>query len=435
MRLRPHPSVIRCRRLYSKKPTENASKESEEAERDHSALIDRFTQIAEAKLQHSGNPSQQAKLDPTFNKLYDQYKPNSIDQRAAGYIKSEPLLNTNPHAKDIAQAQPWKGSESVIDGNLRMLMDSAPKPMKNNGRRLHDAREASLDYKLNPKKSEDEQFREMYRERLLGPSMFKTNGPSSGVDLIGSVAGAKINASINQDTGKFDSAEMTSIRGKPLDRDHLRNSTDTNYFMNQLLNKQQVLPPFVESQQSIHSEITGLRKSLDDRWFNYVLNKSAISNQLHLKSATLFGGLELFKANFSPNVILTLPEKDQEYVEAHVADINQKIRSYNLQCPSTHLHRLKLSVDKESNESYQRMVREFPERYTQWYEQHRAKRILNNYRSHSGGKGNGFLGIFGEDTPSSKGPHQDDKETTIEVPVRDYDTKLGLWKAIKDVFK
>lgn len=434
MRLQPFIPLLRCRR-YSKKPAENAGKSPAKPENEHSALIDRFTQIAEEKLQHSANPSQHAKFDPAFDKLHAKYSTPPVDQRAAGYIKSKPLLNTNPHARDLAQAQPWKGTELVSDGNLRMLMDLAPKPIKNTGHRLHDAREALLDYKLNPKKLEDDHFREMYRERLLGPLMFKTNGPSLGVDLIGLVAGAKINALINQDTGKFDLAEMNLIRGKPLDRDHLRNSTDSNYFMNQILNKQQVLPPWVESQQSISNEITGLRKNLDDRWFNYVLNKLAISNQLHLKTATLFGGLELFKANFSPDVILTLPEKDQEYVEAQVADINKKIRLYNLQCPLTHLHRHKLSADKEMNESYQRMVKEFPERYTQWYEQNRAKRIPNNYRKAPGGGGNGFLGVFGEDTPSLTGPHKDDKEPTIEVPLRDHDTKLGLWKALKDVFK
>ncbi|CAN3363281.1 hypothetical protein DICA4_E09186 [Diutina catenulata] len=390
--------------------------------KDNSALINRFKQIADEKLQASANPSL-INQDPTLNKIYNKY---SAHPEAAAYIKSEPLLHTNPHAKQLAQSEPWRGTESVPDAALRMVVDSAPKPKKSPGNRLHDAREASLDYKLNP---ESKQFREMYRERLLGPSMF-TSAPSAGVDLIGAVAGAKINASINQQTGKFDDVAVDGVRGKPLDRDHLKNCTDTNYFMNRILDNQQVLPPWVEAQQGLGGATEALKRDIDVRWFKWFINESAIATQIHLKSSTLFGCTELFKANFSTRVILTMPERDRAYIGARCNELNSKIRSYNLQCPSSHQHKFKLDARKEMNASYLRVVEKFPELLAAWWEQNKATRSRPVPVPPNNNGAGGLLNLFGEER-GSKGA----KETTIEVPVKDYDNKLGLWNAIKNVFK
>ena len=47
----------------------------------------------------------------------------------------------------------------------------------------------------------------MYRERLLGPSML-LNHSSTSVDFVEMLAGNKINAKIDQTTGKFETDDM-----------------------------------------------------------------------------------------------------------------------------------------------------------------------------------------------------------------------------------
>ena len=59
---------------------------------------------------------------------------------------------------------------------------------------------------------------------------------------------------------------MQKVRGKPLEKQHLVNCTDSNYFMNQVLNKQEVLPPWIESQQSLNRNIAQFRENLVEMW-------------------------------------------------------------------------------------------------------------------------------------------------------------------------
>ena len=54
----------------------------------------------------------------------------------------------------------------------------------------------------------------MYRERLLGPSML-LNHSSTSVDFVEMLVGNKINAKIDQTTGKFETDDMQKVRGKP----------------------------------------------------------------------------------------------------------------------------------------------------------------------------------------------------------------------------
>lgn len=393
---------------------------SEEISSKYSALASRFEQILEEKLKNS-SPSL-INTDPTLNKLYNKYQ-NSIDPKADHYIKSEPLLSSNKHAKQLFESKPWTGTESVEDSSLRMILDLIPKEKKVR-KSILDSKESALDYKLNKdvNSSSDPSFRELYKERLLGPSMLIPQNPN--FDIIGSVASAKVNAHIQ----KIGTEKMSSLKGKPLDPKHLQNCTDSNYFMNHILNSQQVLHPWVESQQSLSTQIDHFKLKLDDMWFKWIINKSDLSTFIHEMNYSLPDILKMFESSFNPLLqIYKLPQSDDEYIHAKAQELNQSIRSYNLQSPSAHLHKFKLVPQNEINQSFERTLKQFPSKFADWYEKNKVQsspQIVIETKS-SGG----FLDLWGGG--SGRATNRGD---TIEIPIREMDNKLHLWKAVKNIF-
>ncbi|KAI5956948.1 hypothetical protein KGF54_000567 [Candida jiufengensis] len=383
------------------------------------------------------------KTDSTINSILDKYDFGNKEQQdfkqAQSYIKSEPLLNQNKHARDIYNSKPWDGSESTHDSNLRMIIDTTPKPMndpmstfkakrkRSSNDRLSTAKDISLDYKLNksPEDKEKEKFREMYREKLLGPSMFLNKSSLSSIDFVGSLAGNKINASINQQTGKFDSPEMNNVRGKPLSKEHLKNCTDTNYFMNQVLNKQDILPPWIENQQSLGKTIVAFRANLDEMWFKWILNDSIMQNIVN-RASTVDEILDYYEINISKITMEdnSLSDSDLNYIDAKVNLLNSEIRHYNLQCPSLIGHKHKLNKDKEIKDSYWRTLENFSSLIIPWFNIH--KKAKRNSRLVDRNKLSGPNKVL--KALSLKGSPEIHVNTEI-------DTKLHLWQAVKDIFK
>ena len=374
-----------------------------------SAIAARFEQILDEQLHHTTGNTQQVKndvqkaydleansnnpLNPTHNDLrHFPYTPQTFDLdsavKARLYIRSENLLQHNKHARDIFNAEPWTGKESMHDSNLRMLVDSKPPPKRRSGaQKVNAAKESSLDYRLQRDHPQEPSFKEMYTEKLLGPSMLVN---TSSVDLVNSVASAKINASINQSTGQFDNPTMSSVRGKPLDREHLRNCTDNNYFMNQILNKQKVLPPWVENQKSLESETTMLRKDLDKMWFKWFLTSSPVALQLiDTKPVNELIGLADRIASIKYS-LTHLNALDLAYLDERFKVVNQGIRTYNLQSPSSSFHRFKLVKELEIQRSFQRSVERFPETIAEWHRQNNTPKVTVQWGGESKGEGLGF---------------------------------------------
>lgn len=441
------PNINCIRYLY--KDVSKEKPESSEPEEVQSAIVERMKQILEEKItiQSSSTLTTMKRADDSLNKILSKYdnSQHNINQ-ANSYIKSEPLLAHNKHAKDIYNSQPWTGTESTYDSNLRMILDTTPKlkppinplnmstsrkPSKNE--KLAMARDVSLDYKINKKENpnhdDNDGFREMYKERLLGPSMLLSHNTHS-IDFVENVAGNKINASINQTTGKFDGSEMNKVRGKPLDQDHLKNCTDSNYFMNQILKNQDVKPVWIENQHSLNRNIQEFRTRIDEMWFKWIIYNSDIA--YIIQSATIVETIEdEFERNITrfstmDEVKKLLNDSDLKYIETKIELLNQEIRNYNLQCPSVTGHKFKLQKDKEINEGYWRMLENFSNSIQTWFDKNKikkkSKRVIMEYKDKQGG---GFLGIWGDTARGT--PHEIHENKEI-------DTKLHVWKAIKNVF-
>lgn len=311
-----------------------------------SALAQRISDILDNKIANS--TASQIKSDPTLAEHLESLKQLDIEKSKEYHQKhqislkrtdpqNERLLAANKHARDTANAQPWTGTESVYDSNLRMLVDSKPGPIKvSTGKRILSARESSLDYKLGigigmPKtdntnntdsnginsatknvsstlSDSEENFREMYKERLLGPSMLINSNPQSAFGMIGSIADSRIAELINKSTGRFDDHSMSLVRGKPLSKDYLQNCTDLNFFMNKIMQNQEVLPPWVESKKTLDMEISRFRKDFE-------------------------------KSSLDPSLVT--------FFKTKLENLNKQIRNYNLLAPSASLHMFKLLWDTE----------------------------------------------------------------------------------------
>ncbi|KAI5968109.1 hypothetical protein CANMA_002611 [Candida margitis] len=407
----------------------------------NSAMVERMKQILEEKVtQASSNTTELRKMNPHINSILTEYDygakdKNQFQQAAQAYIKSEPLLSHNKHAREIYNTKPWSGTESTYDANLRMILDSTPKPINDPmstfqpkrkisaGEKLASARDGSLDYRINknPEDKEKAKFREIYKEKLLGPSMLLTN--SSSVDFVNSLAGNRINAAIDQQTGKFNSPEMKNVRGKPLTQEHLKNCTDTNYFMNQILNKQDVLPPWIENQQNLNKTITLFRTDVDRLWFKWVLNESIMKGYIE-RATTLDQILDEYemhinKITYEDN---NLSETDLSYIQAKIDLLNSEIRHYNLQCPGVSGHKLKLDKEKEIRESYWRTLENFPPLIERWFKVHKEGRKSKLVDNSGGGPSRYFNALKIKGSPNI---HEN----------KDTDTSLHLWQAIRDVFK
>lgn len=417
------------------------------ARRYQSALEERFQQILEDKL---SQPQQKSLVDenPELAKLYRQYSTENTEdaeykrkyKAQLALLERELLLNGNNHAKDIADTitkSPWKGTESTADVHNRMLLDLLPpaKPINGHNRimspprdpkaRVAAARESSIDYKTGTYKEEDDNFRELYKERLMGPSMFvNSNSPTATMGMAQTMADVRINATINRKTGQFDSPDMSSVRGKPLNPEHLANATDSNYFVNQILNKQEVLPPWIENQQLLEKDIKRFRSGLDDLWTKHVFSK--LNPGSNSKLDVLARAKPIAAAPYDQEFATS----NSSYVNEKVKHINDAIRSYNLMCPSPHLHKFKLLPEQELRNLFQRAMQNLEQSVELWYEREaRAREVrerMNNSRSM-------FLLFNNSPAVSSTGTSTSTTATTRanEQP----NQPLHFWKSIKEMMR
>ncbi|KAI9778328.1 MAG: hypothetical protein M1839_008115 [Geoglossum umbratile] len=184
--------------------------------------------------------------------------------------------------RDLAAAQPWTGTEQDQDAVLRMLVD-ARKPLKGSrsadprpaieikvgqrkpplGQRPADARDRSSTYSLtkdsNLSKKERAQMKQELKDRFL-PGARPMPATLQG---LASLANERIEDAISR--GQFKNLP----RGKPLERDYNASSPfldTTEYFMNKIIQKQDIVPPWIEKQQELTRAVTVFRGRLRNDW-------------------------------------------------------------------------------------------------------------------------------------------------------------------------
>jgi hypothetical protein len=184
-----------------------------------------------------------------------------------------------------ARAAHWTGDEATEDAALRMLDDAhkklraprsarvpppvslrpAPKIKISQGSRLANARDKTSIYATANHEGMSEEEREKLRKELK--ERFTPGARPMPVTLQGlsALANERIEDAIAR--GQFKNIK----RGKNVntERDHNANSPfldTTEYFMNKIIQKQEIVPPWIEKQQELVKLVDAFRKRLRSDW-------------------------------------------------------------------------------------------------------------------------------------------------------------------------
>jgi hypothetical protein len=184
-----------------------------------------------------------------------------------------------------AKAAHWTGDEAIEDAALRMLDDAhkklrtprssrapppvslrpAPRTKISQGARLANARDKTSIYATANHEGMSEEEREKLRKELK--ERFTPGARPMPVTLQGlsALANERIEDAIAR--GQFKNIK----RGKNVntERDHNANSPfldTTEYFMNKIIQKQEIVPPWIEKQQELAKLMDVFRKRLRSDW-------------------------------------------------------------------------------------------------------------------------------------------------------------------------
>ncbi|CDK28680.1 unnamed protein product [Kuraishia capsulata CBS 1993] len=291
--------------------------------------------------------------------------------------------------KDTAMDDVWTGDEKAEDTVLRLLMDkhkpkrttkvrpliTPPVPLRE---RVGLAKEKSLDYKLHKisntdnakdaaktktsSEEEDRHFAELYKERLLGPSLLLSDSFVGVNNSITAMANQRIEEA--KQRGEFNNV----TRGKPFKRDFNTENAyldRTEYHLNNILKRQDAMPPWIEKQGSVDAAIRKFRESLDQAWrkraivlFSDRFPKSDLEEKLRFLN-------KYIKAEDRSNRSEQLrdfewEEKQRKYLKAKLRSLNDNIRGYNLQAPLPS-QKMYLDIEKELKLAYKRVAPALPE--------------------------------------------------------------------------
>lgn len=344
---------------------------------DGSALSRRFEALAEDALLSS--PSKAGALVSAA--ISEDLKSALADRIAAAEFKSQNAqaisaanmpASASKHARDLASARPWTGEESQEDAVLRMLVD-ARKPLKmkavpqtvvdlrphhafgpklDHARRMEGARDKSLEYSIskdaNLGADEKAQVKAMFRDRFQPGAR-----PVATVSALMSLADQRIEDA--RARGQFDNIP----RGKPRVEDHNARSPfldTTEYYLNKIIQKQEILPPWVEKQQELGRAVGRFRARLRQDWLRFVARRiaskggsleeqcrraeefaAAEARRLRLERTANVSAEELVDDETGPRALFRdagWEDAELKYNTLAIDDLNELCRAYNMMAPA-----------------------------------------------------------------------------------------------------
>ncbi|RPB23327.1 hypothetical protein L211DRAFT_786961 [Terfezia boudieri ATCC MYA-4762] len=297
--------------------------------------------------------------------------------------------------RDIAIAKPWAGEESHEDAVLRMLVDAhkplrgdlarrpktssvganidlrpTPKVNRNPPLRLAYARDVSNEYALAKglglSDEERQQQSSVFRERFT-----LAGRPVASIQALTSLADQRIEEA--RARGQFKNLP----RGKPLERDHNADSpfvNTTEYFLNRIIKKQEIVPPWIEKQQDLIRARDLFRTRLRVEWKRHAARViasqggsleeqvaraeryAAVEKAIQAPAETARGSPEDAKA--PPTLSSSEPFRDSNWLKTErsyhalaVENLNNLTRSYNLLAPEL-AKKPYFSLERELNACY-----------------------------------------------------------------------------------
>ncbi|GMG25683.1 unnamed protein product [Aspergillus oryzae var. brunneus] len=393
----------KCRRQRlkagnSKANESNETTQSQDESKEESAMARRLSEMTEQAMLEGGRSARKNIEHAGFS---DDLKKQLEERITATAFKSDhatahSIVNMPVY---IAAAEPWSGTESLQDVTLRMLDSSkkpmrvpykipqpnpvdmriSPKPSKSPGLRLAQAKDRTSTYTLSQSPGVTDEEREAMRREMR--ERFTPGGRPMPMTIQGlaSLANERIEDAMSR--GQFE--RIKRGKGVNTQTDHNANSAfidTTEYFMNKMIQKQELVPPWIEKQQELAREVDRFRQRLRTEWRRQAARLIASeggSLEAQMRRAQAYAAAEARLAekvkiersfqelynvepsaanpNNDENIASTSPEvetkenpslpyvsplRDPQYLstersfyELAVKNLNNLTRSYNLQAP------------------------------------------------------------------------------------------------------
>ncbi|CEJ54150.1 hypothetical protein PMG11_00472 [Penicillium brasilianum] len=258
-------------------------------EKEEGAMARRLSQMTEDAMLEGGRSARRNLEQAGFSEdlkrqLEERVKAASFkSEYAAAHSILDMPVSAGQGTRETAAAQAWTGTESFQDTALRMLDDAskpirtpykipqpvnlqpAAKPKHSTGTRLAAAKERTSKYALSqdPGLSDDQRaaMRREMREKLMPGA----HSMPISIQGLSSLANERIEDAIAR--GQFD--KIKRGKGVNTETDHNANSAfidTTEYFMNKIIQKQEIVPPWIEKQQELASELSRFRQRIRTEW-------------------------------------------------------------------------------------------------------------------------------------------------------------------------
>ncbi|KAK4981794.1 hypothetical protein LTR66_009706 [Elasticomyces elasticus] len=347
---RPRSLCFRCLRARDSRLTENyqkrhqsdvatspqdAGKHGEDrSEKEQGAMSKRLSEMSDETLETGGKSArkaiEEAGFDEQLRKKLEERIANASfrSENASAFAQAELPSSAGRGTRDIAGARAWTGAESVEDAALRMLTDSY-KPMKgpakipsirgppprvdtgrsktkgSSGTRLANARDKPSIYSFMKDPNMSEKEREKLRQEMKERFQPGARAVPATIQGLASLANERIEDAIAR--GQFKNLP----RGQKIERDYNASSPfldTTEYFMNKIIQKQDIVPPWIEKQQELVSTATKFRSRLRADW------KRHAARTISSKGGTLQSQIKLAEEYAAAEAIDNPPKNKVEKI-------------------------------------------------------------------------------------------------------------------------
>ena len=262
------------------------------AKKEQGALSRRLTEMAEETMDTGSKSDRKMMADAGFSDELKKQLEERIAQTAfktenqQAFSQASMPTYAGKGTQDNAAARGWQGSESVEDAALRMLDDSykklrsptrspripqpkdlrpSPKFKGSRADRLANARDKTSIYAFSQQNELTEEEREKFRKELKDRFTPAARPMPVSVQGLTSLANERIEDAIAR--GQFRNIQRG--KGVNTERDYVANSPfldTTEYFMNKIIQKQEIVPPWIEKQQELVKNVNSFRSRLRNDW-------------------------------------------------------------------------------------------------------------------------------------------------------------------------
>lgn len=279
---------VRDEQQADRKSRDSAEKAGSDGEK--GAMSRRLAEMAEETMDTGSSSDRKMMTDAGFSddlkKQLEERIAQTTFQAENQQILSQVSMpsSAGKGTRDQAAARVWDGNETLHDAALRMLDDShkrlrvpsrkptlSPIPLKPRPKqklsaadRLANARDKTSIYTMQ-QESMSEREKEQYRKELKERFTPGARPMPTTLQGLTSLANERIEDAIAR--GQFRNIERG--KGVNIARDYTANSPfidTTEYFMNKIIQKQEIVPPWIEKQQELMKSINSFRQRLRNDW-------------------------------------------------------------------------------------------------------------------------------------------------------------------------